>query len=467
VFFLVIVGAGFLSERLVSRRAGAEFDAALLARARALAALTEQEEQRVEFDYESARMPEFEREERPDYFQFWLEDGRAIERSARLRGAGGLPRDPATSPEPRFRDAALPDGRAGRIVQFAFTPRFPGEADRKAHGKPGPEDGAAPPLRLVLALARGRETLDALVRDMRLSILGVHAAALLVGAALVAWTLASGLRPIGSIAARLRELDAENLDRDPRLPTVPEELRPMADQIRALVARLAASFERERRFAANVAHELRTPIAELRSLADVAGRWPDDAEAVSRFFGDAREVAGRMERLVSGLLLLSRCQSGLERAERRAVPLLGLVESAWAGLRDDAKRRGIRLALSVPADLSLETDPDKLRMILRNLLDNAVSYSAGAGDVGCAAAIDGGRLRLHVTNRAEPLAPDEMARLTEPFWRRDPSRASADHAGLGLPLCAALAPLLALELSFAQDGEGRFRATLEARDFPK
>ncbi|MGH7162642.1 MAG: sensor histidine kinase, partial [Planctomycetota bacterium] len=262
---------------------------------------------------------------------------------------------------------------------------------------------------------------------------------------------------------QVKRLDAESLGTRVGLPRTPRELAPIVDQVNALLERLAASFERERRFAANVAHELRTPISELRSLADVGARWPEDTASIVRFFDDVHDVAERMERLIADLLLLARCQAGVEAVVTSPTDLRQLITSAWSALAPGASAAGLRFRVELPEDLVVDSDAGKLRIVFANLLGNAVSYARPNSEVRCVGTRNGRTFRLDITNAADPLSRADLDSLAEPFWRRDEARSSAEHAGLGLSVVSALAALLRLDLGFDQDRDGTFRVRLEGR----
>jgi two-component system sensor histidine kinase QseC len=113
------------------------------------------------------------------------------------------------------------------------------------------------------------------------------------------------LRPLSSLAKRAETIHASSLQL--RFPTdnIPVELLPIAQRLNDLLARLEASFAREQRFSADVAHELRTPIAELRTLAEVALKWPDDVNQAA--LKEALNIALQMESVATGLMALARC----------------------------------------------------------------------------------------------------------------------------------------------------------------
>jgi len=455
-FAVLIIGTGLVMERVLEARVTEEFDVALLATARALVALTEQEDGKVQLDYEPAAFPAFEREDDPDYFSFWLDDGKLLLTSRRL--VGDLPRMAPVQGGERIRDMELPGGRPGRLVQVDYVPAWGGDLgdlDGDAFtATPGPKRG------LTLVVARSRERLDDLIRGILVAILGIGALTTVLAGLLVWRALAVGLAPVDRIAARVEALDADSLDARVELPRTPRELAPIVDQLNALLARLHASFERERRFAGNVAHELRTPIAELRALAEVGGRWPGDEASVAAFFDDVEDIAGRMEGVVADLLLLARCQAGIETAEHRPVGLRDAILDAWANHEGRASAAGLRVDLDVPPDLVLDSDAGKLGLILTNVLGNAVSYARPRSEVRASAKQEGARFRLDVANPADPLGAEDLARLAEPFWRKDPARAAPDHAGLGLSVVCELATLLGLVVGFSQDPEGTFRVWL-------
>lgn len=452
-FAIVIASAAVFVESRIADHVTEEFDAALLTKAQTFVALTEQEDGRIELDYEPALMPEFEREEKPEYFQYWLEDGTPRYRSRRL--TGDLPRAHSLDAKPAIRDVELPDGRAGRMVALAFLPKG-AEADGAGDGgEPAPAAPAAPAV--FFTLARGRGRLDRLIGRMRLALFGAGGVAVLLALVLVWRALVAGLRPVEAIAAQVEGLDAEQLATRVGLDRMPRELAPIVAQLNALLDRLKASFERERRFTGNVAHELRTPIAELRTLAEVGGKWPDDTESVVRFFEDVHDVARRMENVIANLLLLARCQAGVERVEHTPTALRPLLEAAWKRLAPRAAHAGLEFELDVPAGLVVESDPGKLEIMLANVLGNAVSYAPPGSTIRAAAAGDGAGPHLDIENAAEPLEDDEIERLAEPFWRRDEARSSPDHAGLGLSVVRELAETLGLTVSFEQDRDGTFR----------
>jgi signal transduction histidine kinase len=457
-FALLLALASVLTVSLVADRVTAEFDAALLAKARALAALVDQEADRVDFDYTAQTMPEFEREQDPEHFQLWLDSGAVLRRSGRLQV--DLPRADTPGNGPFLTDLLLPDGRPGRVAEIRFLPRASEHGEGPGEEVPASRPDSAPAKAVVLAVARSRQPVDQLLARVRLIILGTASGTALLAALLGWWALRWGMAPLGSLAAQVARLQASDLGTRVSLRDAPRELDPIVQQLNLLLQRLQTSFEQQRRFAGNVAHELRTPITELRTLADVAQRWPDDVVATTAFFADVGSISRRMERVVGDLLLLARCQAGVEGCGRGLVDLRAAVAAAWAPFSGTAAARGLRLTVAVADGTTLQSDSGKLGILLANLFDNAVTYALPRTEVLCRAVEDGATLRLQVANAAEPLSPAELRRTIEPFWRKDQARSSPRHAGLGLAIVSALAELLGLSLAIDQDTSGTFHVTL-------
>lgn len=444
----------------------AEFDRALETKARALVALTEQDAVGVEFDFRDELMPEFRAGASPEYFELWLTDGSLLARSPSLEGGepsrgARLARHPGTAGGRRFEDVRLPDGRRGRQIQVDFVPApdvadDPGEAQRS----PAPTT-QAPGLPVVtLIVARERERLDADVRRLQL---GVAAAGVVLMAALAGLTqlaLRVGLRSLERVSAQVRRLDVGSLGARVRVEQPPEEIAVVVEQVNALLDRLEAGFRRERRLSSDIAHELKTPIAELRNLAEVGVRWPEDRTAVRGFFEDAGAIAQQMERIVVHLLALARYDEGRESVWTAPVRVAEAVEAVCKPLAREAAARGVVLRDDVPPELHVETDPEKFALVLSNLLSNAVAYSPSGATVLCSAREADGRATLSIENPAPNLRAADLAVMFDRFWRKDEARTGGRNAGLGLALVRAMADLLGIAIQTRLEADGTFRIAL-------
>jgi signal transduction histidine kinase len=217
---------------------------------------------------------------------------------------------------------------------------------------------------------------------------------------------------------------------------------PLARRLDDLLDRLKQAIERERLFSSNVAHELRTPVAELRNLSEVAARWPGDTEAIRAFFGDVEHVAGQMEGLIANLLALARSEAGADALNPEEAVLEDLTRGVWERLKARAAERGLSLDLQARGQGVLVTDVGMLRLILQNLLGNAIEYAPQGSAVACAVSMEDPGFRLSVSNRAPALRQEDVGRLFDRFWRKDEARGGGQHAGLGLTLVRSLCSTL-------------------------
>jgi two-component system heavy metal sensor histidine kinase CusS len=466
---LLLGACGVAVHAVAARRLQAEFDAALLSQAESLMTLTSRDRGGVHLDFADEDMTQFSARVRPWYFQLAGRDGAVIERSASL-GGRRLPYSRTASRLPVFTDRTLPDGRPGRLVEISFLPQAAGaERDERAAepaaGKGRGARAAAGSRRVTLTVARGREELLAALAALRWTLWSALALALLGTAAIVPLSLRLGLAPLAELAHQLRALDAATLAQRLAVRDLPSELAPVVAHTNDLLDRLRAAFERERSFSANVAHELRTPVGELRALSEVAMRWPGEAAAREEFFADVHGIGLQMERVVANLFALARLERGEQAIEVSRFPVRDAVLESWREVEAEARQRRVSLEMGVPPELVLATDRAKLRLILANLLSNAAAYSPEGAVVRCSATYDEEGFALALANPAPALAAADLPRIFDRFWRQDPARAGSSHSGLGLALVAAFCDLLELrrEVSLAA---GIFTLRLSGRRAP-
>ncbi len=430
---VLMLAAGMLLHALFARWLREQFDRALLAEGQALASLTDDDDGVVELDLQPEAMPEFGRADLPHFFELWV-DGRVLARSRSL-GARDLARAPEDARTAPFDTMTLPDGRPGRRLQMEFVPR----ADED-------DEGRAPPSRhtATLVVARGVEPLVQALSAFRLALTITGVGLLLATLALVRLSIGAALRPLDQLGRQVQGLTAASLGTRLAMP-VPVELEPLVAQLDALLHRLDDAFQRERRLTSDLAHELRTPVAELRALSEVGMRWPSQGADTASFFQDVHDVARHMEQLIADLLILARHEGGLERATWEPVPLAPLLREACASVEARGAERGT--AVECDGDgVVVWSDRPKLLLVVHNLLRNAVELSPARSIVHCRADGAGARPRLVMSNPAPELAPEDLPRMFERFWRKDPARTGDGNAGLGLSVVGAFAEVLRLDV---------------------
>ncbi|MEP6474988.1 MAG: ATP-binding protein, partial [Gemmatimonadota bacterium] len=191
-----------------------------------------------------------------------------------------------------------------------------------------------------------------------------------------------------------------------------------------------------RDFVANVSHELKTPLTSIAGYAEtLVGDTPDPA-TTRKFLEVILGNARRMHRLVDDLLDLSRIESGGWVPEPEAVDLPDTAAEVFESFAERARAAGVTLAVEVtPGATTLTADPQSIRQIITNLVDNALRYTPPGGRVTVAAHRDGHDLVLEVSDTGSGIPAEHLPRLFERFYRVDPSRSRAEGGtGLGLAI---------------------------------
>jgi len=197
------------------------------------------------------------------------------------------------------------------------------------------------------------------------------------------------------------------------------------------------SMETMRRFMADAAHELRTPITVLRSQAEVALQRERNAEGYVEALRRVESEAVRLGATVEDLLTLARADAGERAPERRRVFLDDLALDAASGARALAETRGVALEVGAFEEAVVSGDAALLRQLLMIVLDNAVKFTPAGGRVRVSAAAPGGQAEVVVEDTGIGITPEQLPHVFERFYRGDPARARADGAegaGLGLAI---------------------------------
>ena len=218
-----------------------------------------------------------------------------------------------------------------------------------------------------------------------------------------------------------------------------------------------------RDFVANVSHELRTPLTAIKGYAEALLDDPDDVDAREKFLDIIHRHATRMERLVKDLLRLARLDAGQETVELVPCDVEGLLNGIVHDFEPMAAQKQQTVDVRVsPAAKSLTTDGTKLHDIARNLVENAVNYTPDGGAIDVNADVVDGTFRLAVADTGHGIAPDDLGRVFERFYRVDKSRTRPGGTGLGLSIVKHLVHVLGGEVTASnQDGGGAlFTVTL-------
>jgi heavy metal sensor kinase len=248
------------------------------------------------------------------------------------------------------------------------------------------------------------------------------------------------LAPVDRMTAEADTITATHLDRRLQVGTHGDELDRLALTLNGMIARLERSFEETRRFTADAAHELRTPLAVIHNAAEVALSSPHGAEENRRFFEDILEEEERLKRLTEQLLFLCREDAGLLPEVLEPVSLKTIVQQAVEPMGELASANGVTLTVGNLTPCRVTGDSDGLRRLLFNLLDNAIRYTPEGGRVVVMCESQNGWATLIVTDTGLGVSSEHIPHVFERFYRVDPARSrEGGGTGLGLSICQAIA----------------------------
>jgi heavy metal sensor kinase len=295
--------------------------------------------------------------------------------------------------------------------------------------------------------------------------LGVFGATVIGGVWVVRWAL-SPLQRLTDAVSKVSERDYQlRIDPD----QVPEELKPIVERLRHSLASLEQAFAREKQAAADISHDLRTPIASLLATTQVCLRRPRSSEEYREAIETCREIGTQLNTLVERLLALARLDAGADRLQTEPVDVPELAEQCAALIRPLAAEKGLSVHVERNGPILVETDAGKLREVLTNLLDNAIEYNRPHGRIDVAVSRGRGEVEVEVRDTGIGIDPEARQHLFERFYRVDPSRhTDSPHCGLGLAIVKGYVDLMGGKIEVdSTPGQGstfRVRLPLPAED---
>jgi two-component system, OmpR family, sensor kinase len=255
------------------------------------------------------------------------------------------------------------------------------------------------------------------------------------------WVVSRSLAPVAGVRRQLAARAAE--DFSPLADTgLPDEVRPLVRELNALFGRVRAAFEAQKNFVADAAHELRSPLTALKLQAQALRRADlrDDPTAHEAAVARLNQGIERAIRLVEQLLVLAREEAAAPGPQARASANVDLQEVLRLTVSDvlpQAQAAGIDLGVAAgshPAPLIVAGQHDTLRILLRNLLDNAIKYTPAPGRVDASLSVDGNDAVLTVDDSGPGIAPQDRDRVFDRFFRAEDAAATATTTGSGLGL---------------------------------
>ena len=283
-----------------------------------------------------------------------------------------------------------------------------------------------------------RRPLDAFLYQQLAIRFGIALGVMAVASLGLGWVTAGRvLRPLHDITAAAKRLSGQNLHERINLQGPDDELKELANTFDAMLGRLDAAFDSQRRFVANASHELRTPLAIARTELDVtlASRRAalDDFRAMAERVRDATQ---RSERLIDSLLLLAVSERELDT--RDLVDLAAVTAEALSHPQAEIARRRLRVTQALGV-APVTGDRSLLDRLVGNLVENAVRHNQPNGWIEVSTAKVDGQAEVRVANSGPPIPADQVHSLFEPFHRLDGRTRSSQGVGLGLSIVRAVA----------------------------
>ncbi|HJW57949.1 MAG TPA: ATP-binding protein, partial [Burkholderiaceae bacterium] len=279
---------------------------------------------------------------------------------------------------------------------------------------------------------------------------------------LIWYTVGKGLFPVQRVAVEVQSRDAGALapiaDAD-----LPQEIRPLTHALNDLLLRLDHAIHAQRAFIADAAHELRTPLTALKLQIQLAERAQDEA-ARKAAFAELRQGFDRTTHLVQQLLTLARQEPGASSPDRQAVDLAALAQQAVADMALAAQARQIRLSLDAAAPALITGDPEALRILLNNLIDNAIRYTPDGGKVNVSVVADDAAFSVQVQDTGPGIPKEDRSRVFDRFYRVPGTQ--AEGSGLGLSIVKQIADAHQATVALDNTGHGLHVSVVFPRSSP-
>jgi len=282
----------------------------------------------------------------------------------------------------------------------------------------------------VVQVAQPMSVRQNLAAGMALRALGPLLALLPVLGILIWITIGRGLRPLDRIAAALGRRTPDSLEPLPEAG-LPREIQPLVQALNELLGRLERALESQKAFVADAAHELRTPLTAVQLQIQLAERASTDIEREEAFSRLKRGQA-RAAHLVQQLLTLARQEPGITPPPHAPVDLAELARVVLSEYAPVAANRNISLAIGETAPASVSGDFEALRVMLGNLVDNAIRYTPEGGAVGIALRLRERKAVLEVSDTGPGIPPEDRARVFDRFYRREATHVAGSGLGLAI-----------------------------------
>ncbi len=288
----------------------------------------------------------------------------------------------------------------------------------------------------LVQVGESLQSIHTVLREQALILLLLTPIALFFTALVSFWLAGRAFAPIQRLTATAHKIGASDLQQRVPVPASHDEVYFLALTLNEMIARLDEAFKRQRRFVSDASHELRTPVAAIRSKTDVALLQERTGVEYRTILQHINAEAERLGLLISDLLALARADEGKVLLERESVQLDFLVSTVAITAEELAQQREITLIVQASEPMTVIGDEARLIQLVVNMLDNALNYTPAKGTVTLRLEHSADSARIIISDTGIGIAPEHLPFIFERFYRVDPAhqRQEGGSSGLGLAI---------------------------------
>lgn len=415
-----------------------QFNRELKAKAGMLMTLTTIDNQEIKFNFSSQFLPEFDGSIEPEYFQFWLNNS-IFQRSKSLDlfTTVTLPYNEIKLGQSLIVETTLPDGRAGRILYQRFLPQSSTQAlsttehDNNQHNSQS----------LLLAYATSAESINFVLWLIDIVFIVTTISVIIFIRLFVRKAVENGLAPLKKLNEQINSLSLTSQNQLIKLDEPVYELIAIKTSLNRFIHENRALYLREKRLTSDIAHELRTPIAELINISEVVQKFPEKAEKLN-YAPEVMNISKRLNNIVVNILLLHKHQNS--KLDKNDVFDINQVISRVLN------RLAPHNIYFEPEDTlpAIVSNLSAVESILTNLFGNALTHRLPNSPILISIQMIAHHLlKLDITNTCvSVLNHGDLNHLFEPLWQKDAARSANENYGLGLTIAAAFANAIDIKI---------------------
>lgn len=409
-----------------------EFNQGMKAKVGMLQSLVNEEVEGIEFEFAGEYLPEFEGTSSPEYYQLWV-DNDVFEKSDTLDfyTVKALPYKDIALNESVLMDVTLPDGRSGRVLYSKFLPQIDSD-DREEYFQIKGEDKRTP---MIIAYATSLEQLNYTLWFIDAAFVFALIVVPLAVRFAVRNTVSYALAPLDELNAKIKGLRFTDHHQREEFNTDVEELTPIAQSLNHFIKDNYSLYLREKRLTSDIAHELKTPVAELINMTEVALKFPGDERLEKGFKPNVLQIGTRMKNIISGLMLFQKYS--FKKLDLEDEVDLWLLSNQIINNKNAAN---ISLLNNANGKVTILSNQVAVESIISNLIDNAIKHGQQDAEISvCIGVESASQIYFEITNTLNGEVDDsDIEHMFEPLWQKDASRSSEEHFGLGLAIVSAM-----------------------------